>query len=270
MPFVETADASLFHTDWGSGRPVVFLHGWALNSQMWEGQVTYLAAHGLRCIAYDRRGHGRSDVPGRGYDYDSLASDLSAVLDTLDLTDAVLVAHSMAAGDAVRYLAGGGSTRVSKLVLIGATTPCLAQAPDNPDGLPEAMITASRSELEADRPAWFRAGAPDYFAAPASAQLTPRMQSELTMCLQTPLPVLLACTDTMMTTDLRVDVARVPVPTLVVHGDADMSAPLPMTGVPTAELLPDAELLVYPGAPPGLYVTDRDRLNADLLEFVSA
>lgn len=270
MPYFEGAGASLFYSDWGSGRPVVLIHGWALNSQMWEGQVAYLVDHGLRCITYDRRGHGRSDVPGHGYDYDTLARDLRALFTALDLTDVVLVAHSMAAGDAVRYVATGGDDRVAKLVLIGGTTPFLAARDDNPEGLPKEAIDASRQQLVADRPSWFRDGTPDYFAAPQSAELTPQMQSELNMCLQTPLPVLLACTDTMMNTDLRPDVRSVDVPTLVIHGDADMTAPLSMTGRPTAALLPHGRLVVYPGAPHGLYVTDRDRLNDDLLTFIGA
>jgi non-heme chloroperoxidase len=270
MPYLEGAGTSLFYSDWGSGRPVVLMHGWALSSQMWEGQVACLVDHGFRCITYDRRGHGRSDVPGTGYDYDTLAQDLRALLSRLELTDVVLVAHSMAAGDAVRYLSACDEGRVSKLVLIGGTTPFLAEAHDNPGGLPEEAIRRSRQQLVDDRPAWFADGTPAYFAAPPSADLTPQMQSALDLCLQTPLPVLLACTDTMMSTDLRHDVRSVDVPTLVVHGDADLTAPLSMTAVPTAALLPQGRLVVYPGAPHGLYVTDRDRLNADLLSFIDA
>ncbi len=270
MPCLAGAGTTLFYNDWGSGRPVVLMHGWALNSQMWEGQVAYLVDQGFRCITYDRRGHGRSDVPGSGYDYDTLAADLRALLTALELTDVVLVAQSMATGDAVRYVATGDDDRVTKLVLISATTPFLAARDDNPAGLPEVAIEASRQQLVADRPSRFRDGAPAYFAAPQSAELTPQMQAVLDMCLQTPLPVLLACTDTMMSTDLRADVRSVDIPTLVIHGDADMSAPLSMTGMPTAALLPHGRLLVYTGGPHGLFVTDRDRLNEDLLSFITA
>jgi len=222
-----SGQTSLFYTDWGAGRPVVLLHGWALDARMWEGQQTFLAAQGLRCVSYDRRGHGRSDVPGDGYDYDTLADDLAAVLSGLDLHEVLLVAHSMAAGEAVRYLSRHGDDRVSGLVVVGGTTPCLVATDDDPSGVARELLGASTELLRTDRAGWFRAGTPAYFGRPDAEPLTPWMQDGLDMCLQTPLPVLLACGQTMVDADLRSDVRGVRVPTLVVHGDTDASAPLP-------------------------------------------
>ncbi len=273
MPHVTgSGQTPLFYNDWGTGRPVVLLHGWALDQRMWDRQVAHLTAHGLRCITYDRRGHGRSDVPGSGYDYTTLAADLAAVLDALDLTDVLLVAQSMAAGEAVRYLAGDdqrSAQRVTGLVLVGGVTPCLTASPTNPAGVPAEVFQASNLALAEDRPAWFRAGTPAYFGEPDRADLTPQMQAALDMCLQTPLPVLQASTETMLSADLRDEIRRVSVPTLVIHGDADASAPLPVTGAPTAALLPHGHLRVYPGAPHGLFVTHADHLNQDLLHVAT-
>ena len=273
MPFLAgEGDVQLFYSDWGAGRPVVLMHGWVLDQRMWDQQVTSLVGHGLRCITYDRRGHGRSDIPGGGYDYDTLAGDLAAILNALDLTDVLLVAHSMAAGEAVRYVAGAGQRmqqRVTGLVLIGGTTPFLTASSSNPGGIPAEVFRESNLALLHDRPAWFRAGTPAYFGEAGRVNLTPQMQAGLDMCLKAPLPVVQACTATMVSSDLREDVCRVTVPTLVIHGDADASAPLAVTGRPTASLLPNAELLVYPGGPHGLYVTHADRLNGDLHRFAT-
>lgn len=281
MPYIAgQGQTSLFYNDWGTGhgrldgggRPVVLLHGWALNQRMWDSQVVDLTEHHLRCVTYDRRGHGRSDIPSSGYDYDTLAADLGAVLEALDLNDVLLVAHSMAAGEAVRYLAGSpqrASARVTGLVLVGAITPCLTASPANPGGVPAEALAASRFALARDRAAWFRAGAPAYFGEPERTELTPQMQAGLDMCLQTSLPVLQACTATMVSADLRNDVQQVAVPTLVIHGGADASAPLPVTGQPTAALLPHARLRVYSRAPHGLYDTHAEQLNEDLLDFAT-
>jgi len=184
MPHVAGHDQTpLFFTDWGTGRPVVLLHGWALDQRMWDRQVAHLTACGLRCVTYDRRGHGRSDVPGVGYDYDTLAGDLAAVLNALDLTDVLLVAHSMASGEAVRYLAGDGGAggRVTGLVLVGGTTPCLTASPTNPGGAPAEVFATSNQALAQDRPQWFRDGTPAYFGEAESTGLTPRMQVGLDM-----------------------------------------------------------------------------------------
>jgi pimeloyl-ACP methyl ester carboxylesterase len=271
MPEHITADGNrLVYDDWGSGRPVVLLHGWSLDATMWEHQVAALTHAGLRCVTFDRRGHGRSQDPGHGYDADTLADDLAGLIDGLDLTDVVLVGHSMGGGEVVRYLSRHGSSRVSATALVSSLTPFALATDDNPVGMPAESVAGTAQALIRDRAAWFVSGGDDYFAVHGSGSWvsSAMIDRTLRMCLGTPLLVQLACAQTGFTTDYRADLASVDVPALVVHGDADASAPLAMTGEPTAALLPDAELVVYPDAPHGLYATHQDRLNADLLRLV--
>lgn len=272
MPVHTTADGTaLVYDDWGTGRPVVLVHGWSLDATTWEHQVAALCAAGLRCITYDRRGHGRSEDPGRGYDADTLADDLAGLLERLDLTGAVLVGHSMGGGEVVRCLARHGSARVSAIALVCSSTPFALATDDHPVGVPVEALGETAQALTRDRAAWFAAGARDYFALNgAGSWVSPAMVDRtLRVCLGTPLLVQLACARTAFTTDYRDDVRRVDVPALVVHGDADASTPLAMTGLPTADLLPDADLVVYEGAPHGLYATHQDRLTADLLRLAA-
>lgn len=264
MPFFETADATrLFFKDFGTGPPVVLVHAWSLSSAMWEYQLPVLLDAGHRCVAMDRRGHGRSDVPGTGYDLDTLADDLAALLERLDLREVALVAHSMGTCEITRYLARHGCERVARAVYLGAMTPHLAGVVG-----PE-IIDATVGQLHADRPGWFRDGAPGYFAIPRPGVSDALVDDGVAAILATPLEVQSACFRAMTTTDLTADLAAVRVPALVVHGDADASAPLDVTGRPTAALLPDSRLEVYAGAPHGLYVTDRARLAEDLLKFLA-
>ena len=272
MPVHTTADGtSLVYDDWGTGRPVVLVHGWSLDATTWEHQVAALTAAGLRCITYDRRGHGRSEDPGHGYDADTLADDLAGLVDRLDLTDAVLVGHSMGGGEVVRCLARHGSSRVSAIALVSSLTPYALATDDHPVGVPVEALGQTAQALVRDRAGWFAAGADDYFAVRgAGAWVSAAMVDRtLRVCLGTPLLVQLACAQTGFTTDYRADVRAVDVPALVVHGDADASTPLALTGEPTAALLPGAELVVYEGGPHGLYATHQDRLNADLLRLVA-
>jgi pimeloyl-ACP methyl ester carboxylesterase len=267
-----TDGTRLVHDDWGAGRPVVLVHGWSLDATMWEHQAAALVAAGLRCVTYDRRGHGRSQDPGRGYDADGLADDLAGLLEDLDLTDAVLVGHSMGGGEVVRYLARHGSARVSAVALVASLTPFALATPDHPVGVPAEALQQTALALTRDRAGWFAAGADGYFALDgAGAWVSPAMVDRtLRTCLGTPLLVQLACARTAFTTDYRADLRSVDVPALVVHGDVDVSAPLVMTGEPTAALLPRGELVVYEGAAHGLYATHQDRLSADLLRLVAA
>lgn len=271
MPYVETGDGtSLFYADWGVGPPVVFVHGWSLHSGMWEYQLPSLTDHGLRCVAYDRRGHGRSDQPGRGYDSDTLADDLAALLNHLDLRGVTLVAHSMGAGEVVRYLARHRAGRVARIALIAATTPCLMTSADTPEGVDRAVFDATAAALRRDRPGWFAAGAGAYFAlGRPDCRVPPALvEDAIRMCLATPLMVQLACFRAFTETDFCPDLRAVNVPALVIHGDADQSAPLDRTGRRTAAGLAHGRLVVYEGAPHGLYVTEQNRLNDDLLAFV--
>lgn len=265
---IETADgARLFYSDWGDGKPVVFLHSWGVNSEMWSYQTADLLDHGLRCVTYDRRGHGRSSDPGRGYDADTLADDLAAVMDGLDLEDVTLVGHSMGGAEIARYLSRHGDARVAKVVLLAPTTPFLLQTEDNPQGMDRSAFEAMRAVWRKDFPQWLADNA-DPFFVPETSPAMRRWAIE--MLLRTPLPILIACNKTVAETDYRPDLRRIRKPTLVIHGDRDVSAPLELTGRPSAALIPGARLAVYEGAAHGLFLTHIERLNSDLRAFVAA
>ncbi|MFC3080369.1 alpha/beta fold hydrolase [Phenylobacterium terrae] len=267
-PFVTTADgAQLAVRDWGEGPPVVLVHSWALNSEMWGQQVLALTEAGFRCIAYDRRGHGASSDPGRGYNADTLAGDLAAVMEALDVTGAVLVAHSMGSGEVARYLARGGERRVKAAALLAPTTPYLTKTADNPYGLPPQAWEQLRASWRKDFPKWVADNTPPFFT-PQTSPAT--MQWGVNMLLRCPLPVAVACNKVVTDTDYRPDLAKVRVPFLVVHGDADASAPLDITGRRTAALVPHSRLVVIPGAPHGLFVTHADEVNRELIAFAKS
>lgn len=266
MTHVTCADHStrLFVRDWGEGKPIVFLAGWTLSSQAWAYQMTPLSQR-FRCVAFDRRGHGRSDDPGRGYDYDTLADDIASVLESLDLNDVTLVAHSFASGEAVRHLTRHGTKRVKRLLLLApAAVPFLLQTDDNPMGLPGAAIEETIATIGRDFPSWIEANAQPYFQPAASRSVIDWTIRDMTTA---SMLATVALTRIQMTTDFRPELRRLDVPTLIVHGDADASAPIDLTGRPAAALIPGAELRVYQGAGHGLYFTHQQRLNEDLARF---
>jgi len=271
MPFIETTDRTdLFVTDWGSGPPVVFTHAWGLRSDQWNYQVPALAGAGLRCVRYDRRGHGRSGQPATGYDIDTLADDLATVIDHFQLHRATLIAHSLGSKEAIRYLTRHGDSRIARLVLIAPTTPLLRRTPDNPDGLDPALIAANYQAVAADVPAWcadFEAAGPYFGTSPGGSPGL--VDWTIRMIVDTPLPVLLDTLKINADADMRAELQKIQVPTLIIHGDQDASAPIALTGRKTAELIPEASLAVYPGAGHGLYASDHDALNADLLAFIN-
>jgi non-heme chloroperoxidase len=268
-PFVETRDGTqLFYRDWGSGAPLVFMSGWALTSDCWGYQMAPLSDGGLRCIAYDRRGHGRSSDPGRGFDSDSLADDLAAVLDALDLKNVTLVTHSMAGGEAVRYLSRHGSKRVARLALISATLPFLMKTADNPDGIDPAVFdNARRNVLLRDFPKALRDNMRPFGVAETSDAMLDWIAGLMLRC---SMKALVECNRALTSTDFRPELAKIEVPTLIVHGDRDVSAPLPITGRKTAALMPHATVKIYEGAPHGLFLTHAERLNKDLIEFAAS
>ena len=267
--FIEASDGTqLAFTECGEGKPVVFVHAWALPSPMWDYQRAALSQQGLRCIAYDRRGHGRSDVPRTGYDCDTLADDLAALLKELDLNEVTLVGHSVGSGEIVRYLSRHGSSRVAKVALVApAATPFVMKTADNPNGIPAENLAAFRAVLQKDYPKWLDDGRQGFFVADTS----PALQNWVRQLMQTtPLWVALELNRTMTSTDFRAELPQIRLPTLVVHGDKDVSAPIELTGRPTAALIANAQLKVYEGAPHGLFLTHKDRLNADLLGFIKS
>ena len=256
---------SLFVRSWGKGLPLMFMSGWTLSSNAWAYQMAPLSEQGFRCVAYDRRGHGRSGDPSEGYDFDTLADDVEVVLAGLDLTRVILVAHSFAAGEAVRYITRHGTRRLLGLLLLApAATPFLQKTDDNPLGIDADAIEAVRAQFSRSFPDWVEANAEPYFTPGTSRQVK---DWTVNMMLQTSLQGAIACSRIQMSTDFRAELKRIDLPTLVIHGDKDASAPLEITGRPTAELIPHAELCVYEGAPHGLYFTHRERLNADLARF---
>ncbi|GGM16869.1 MULTISPECIES: alpha/beta fold hydrolase [Micromonospora] len=275
MPYVSASDGTaLFYADTDGEHPVVFLSSASMGIRWWDAHVPGLVARGRRCVRYDRRGHGRSDWPWRGYDYDTLADDLHQLIEHLDLRDVTLVGYAMGGGEAVRYLTRHGAQRVRRLMLVASTTPVLLQSPGNPDGVPPEVVEGLLAALQADRPRLLaETAAPFLVGAPGTATdlpLSPEMvQWICQLSLECSLHANVEVYRTLYTTDLSEDVRAVTVPTLVVHGDRDLAAPLALCGERTARDIPDSKLLVYPGAAHGLAVTHSARLTADLLAFTT-
>jgi non-heme chloroperoxidase len=257
-PFIETADGvQLFHRDWGAGKPVVFCHPWALNADIWEYQMIGLSEQGLRCIAFDRRGHGRSEDPGRGYDYPTLAGDLATVIERLDLRDITLVGYSMGSGEAVHYLSRYGAERVSRMVLISPTSPI------GTAGMFDGFVAG----LKNDRPA-FMTGGVSLFLGP-QPPVSPAMTQWVTEQFLRASPMaVIQFMRTIAGGDLRPQLRAVSVPTLIIHGDDDMVNQIDRTGRKMADEIPGCEFRVYEGAPHGVAVTHRERLCADILKFI--
>jgi non-heme chloroperoxidase len=256
---------NLFVQDWGSGRPVVFVAAWAFNSNVWGSHIAALTGQGFRCVAPDRRGHGRSDIPGTGYDIDSLAGDLEAVMTQLDLQQVVLVAHSMGTMEAIRYCTRYGMNRVARLVLAAPTTPYLTKTADNPEGIPGEAIQAQYDSIAQDYPKWIAENEAPFFTPDTVAETRNWIKG---MMLEVPLPAALACRRTIAETDLRTDLGKIERPTLIVHGDKDASAPISITGARTARLIANCRFTVYKDAPHAIVLTHRERFISDLSEFI--
>lgn len=261
---VETRDGQrLFYREAGSGRPVLFIHGWTLSSEIWQGQFDRLAGQGLRAVAYDRRGHGQSSKAETGYDYDTLADDLASVIDRLDLSDLVLVGHSMGAGEVVRYLARHGSARIARVVLIAPTTPFPLKTADNPEGLERAMYDKAITNLKADRKAYMMAGMPGFIGRDAPAKL---VDWAMTIALQASEQAEIACLRSLSETDFRPDMHAVDRPTMVVYGTAD-SPVIAVNSRRTQAAIPGSRLEAYAGAPHALFITHEERFDRELLAF---
>jgi non-heme chloroperoxidase len=265
-PFVITNGGTrLFVQDWGSGRPVVFLSAWTFHSNVWGSYIAALTARGFRCVAPDRRGHGRSEAPNCGYDLNTLADDVATVIEQLDLRDVVLVAHSMGSAEAVRYCAGRGPKRVARLVLAAPVTPFIRKTSDNPEGVPSELLEAQYEAIARDFPRWIEENENPFFTPDTPRETRIWIKN---MMLSVPLPVALVCNKSISAADLREDVQKIACPTLIVQGDKDASAPLPITGVRTARMIPNCKLIVYPGAPHGIVLTHQRRFLSDLLAFI--
>ena len=247
--------------DRGAGRPVVLVHGWSLASAIWTLQTDALAAQGMRVVAYDRRGHGASDKPADGYDMDTLADDLAAAFEQLDLRDAVLVGHSMGAGEVVRYLTRHGTQRVSHVVLVTPTTPFALKTADNPEGVGRALYDKAVAAIEADRMAYLRAGVPGFFGRGAASEL---IDWGLGIALQASPQAQVTCLRAFSETVFRPDLRAITLPTLVICGTADAPG-MEGNATRTAAAIAGSRLATYEGAPHGLFLTDPERFNSDLL-----
>jgi non-heme chloroperoxidase len=271
VPYIKTAEQfSLFYTDYPGDEPVVFAHAWALNGDMWSYQLTDLMTAGFRCITYDRRGHGRSDRPPTGYDIDTLADDLAAVIEGLDLYGITLIGHSMGTAEVVRYLTRHGAGRIARVVLSGTVTPMLLQGPDNPDGIPDDAVAQVRSVMLRDIGDWMEiSGKAEYFYG--EHRVSQQLQDwTLNTIAAVPLPILTRTSDAFVRADFRSELTELTVPTLVIHGTADASMPIDLTARKTASLIPDCHFVTIDGAGHGLYLSESPRYNAALLEFITS
>ncbi|WP_409285925.1 alpha/beta fold hydrolase [Pseudomonas protegens] len=269
--FITRDGTELYYKDWGSGQPVVFSHGWPLSADSWESQMLFLADHGYRVIAHDRRGHGRSSQPWHGNDMDTYADDLAQLIEHLDLQDAVLLGFSTGGGEVARYIGRHGTGRLAKAGLISAVPPLMLKTEANPGGLPLEVFDGIRAGAVADRSQLYKniASGPFFgFNRPGAKVSQGMIDSFWLQGMQAGHKNAYDCIKAFSETDFTEDLKRFDIPTLVVHGDDDQIVPIDAAGRASAKLIANARLLVYPGAPHGLTDTHKERLNQDLLRFI--
>jgi non-heme chloroperoxidase len=273
MNTITTSDGTqIYYKDWGSGQPVVFSHGWPLSADAFEDQMFFLALHGYRCIAHDRRGHGRSSQPWNGNDMDTYADDLAALVQALDLQNAVHVGHSTGGGEVARYIGRHGTKRVAKAVLIGAVPPLMLKTAANPGGLPMEVFDQLRAGVLADRSQFFKdLSLPFYGYNRPGAKVSEGVRDSFRLQgMMAGFPAAYFCIKAFSETDQTEDLKKIDVPTLIIQGDDDQIVPLADSGILQSKLIKGATLKVYPGAPHGLCSTHKDKVNADLLTFLKA
>ncbi len=273
MPIFTTKDnTEIYYKDWGSGQPVVFSHGWPLNADAWEDQMFFLASKGYRCIAHDRRGHGRSSQPSTGNDLDTYADDLAELVQHLDLRDAIHVGHSTGGGEVARYIGRHGTKRVAAAVLVSAIPPLMLKTQANPEGLPLEVFDQLRAGVKADRSQFFKDLSASFYGANRPGSKVSQGVRD-TFWLQGMLagfPASYDCIKVFSESDTTEDLKKFDVPTLIIHGDDDQIVPIVAAALKSSKIVRNAQLKIYEGAPHGLPTTLKDRLNGDLLEFITS
>jgi pimeloyl-ACP methyl ester carboxylesterase len=271
MGFVTTRDnVRLYVKDWGNGRPVILMHGWPLSADSWDDQAVALADAGFRVIAYDRRGFGRSDQPGGGYDYDRLADDLADVITATGARDAAIVGFSMGGGEVARYMSRHSGRNIAQAALISAVVPYMLKTRDNPNGVDQSVFDQMTAAMKQDRAKFFTTFFKDFYSG---GRTSPTVSDELiewsrNVAMQAGLKGTLECAKAFATTDFRGDLAAFRLPTLVIHGTDDKTVPIDATGRATAKAIPHARLIEYKGAPHGLFATHKEQFTNDLLAFL--
>ena len=271
--YIETqTNVKLYVKDYGEGKPVILIHGWPLSNEMWEYQIDALVENNFRVIAYDRRGFGKSSQPWDGYDYDTLADDLKAIIDQLELEEVSLVGFSMGGGEVVRYFSRHGGKNVAKAVLISSVTPLLLKTDSNPDGVPQDKYDAMAEQIKDDRMSFLESFGKTFFGVtfiikPISTALLDYYRM---LCSCASPRATLECAKSFSTTDFSNEMRDVNVPTLIIHGDEDKTVPIEITSEIAARLIPDNIFIVYEGAPHGLFYIEKKKLNNDLIKFLNS